>query len=448
MLDERELTRLDRWWRAANYLSVGQIYLLDNPLLTEPLRPEHTKPRLLGHWGTTPGLNFIYAHLNRAIVARSLDVLYVCGPGHGGPGMSRTPGSRGATPTDIRTSRATARGCESCFVNSRFPGHPESRRTRDTGLDPRRRRARLLAVARVRRGVRQPRPDRGVRHRRRRSRDRPARHELALEQVPRPVGDGAVLPILHLNGWKIANPTVLARIGDTELCSLLEGYGHRPRIVSGDDPNTMHREMAAALDEALDEIAAIQHSARSGTSTERPRWPMLVLRTPKGWTGPAEVDGLPVEGTWRSHQVPLDKVRTNADHLAMLEAWLRSYDPAELFDETGAPWPETIALAPSGVKRMGDMPHANGGLLLRDLDLPDIADYAVEVKSPGGSLAEATRVLGVWLRDVMDANRTASGWSVPTRRPRTASMRSTRSPQRRGKRRRHRSTSTCNATAA
>ena len=401
-----ELERIDAWWRAANYLSVGQIYLLDNPLLTEPLRAEHTKPRLLGHWGTTPGLNFVYAHLNRAILARDLNMLYVCGPGHGGPGMVANTWLEGSYTDRYPSITRDGDGMRKLFRQFSFPGGIPSHAAPDTpgSINEGGELGYSLAHAY---GAAFDNPDLvvacvigdGE------AETGPLAASWHSNKFLDPVHDGAVLPILHLNGWKIANPTVLARIGDDELRALLEGYGHTPHVVAGDDPETMHRAMAATLDVIFDDIARIQLDARSQASAERPRWPMLVLRTPKGWTGPREVDGLPVEGTWRAHQVPLSEVRTNPEHRALLEEWLRSYRPEELFNEHGAPRPETIALAPDGPKRMGDTPHANGGLLLRELDLPDFRDYAVEVKTPGGTAAEATRVLGTWLRDVVAANR-------------------------------------------
>jgi xylulose-5-phosphate/fructose-6-phosphate phosphoketolase len=405
-LSDSDVVRVDSWWRAANYLSVGQIYLLDNALLIEPLRAEHTKPRLLGHWGTTPGLNFLYAHLNRAIVARDLDMLYVCGPGHGGPGMVANTWLEGSYTDRYPSITRDGPGMHKLFRQFSFPGGIPSHAAPETpgsiheggelgyslshaygaAFDN----PDLVVACVIGDGEAETGPLAASWH---------------SNKFLDPVHDGAVLPILHLNGWKIANPTVLSRIGDDELRSLLEGYGYEPHFVVGDDPDTMHRTMATTLDTILDTIAGIQRDARAGGVSARPRWPMVVLRTPKGWTGPAEVDGLPVEGTWRAHQVPLSEVRTNREHLAMLEEWMRRYRPEELFDEHGAPRPETIALAPSGSKRMGDTPHANGGLLLRDLELPDIRGYAVEVKTPGVPIAEATRMLGVWLRDVMAANR-------------------------------------------
>jgi xylulose-5-phosphate/fructose-6-phosphate phosphoketolase len=406
-LSTDELDALDRWWRAANYLSVGQIYLLDNPLLREPLRPEHVKPRLLGHWGTTPGLNFLYAHMNRAIQARGLSTIYITGPGHGGPGLVASAYLDG-TYTEVYTAIGRdLTGVRRLFRQFSFPGGipshvaPETPGSIHEGGElgyalvhaygavfdnPD-----LLALCVVGDGEAETGPLAASWH---------------SDKFLNPAGDGAVLPVLHLNGYKIANPTVLARISHEELRSLMEGYGYAPRFVEGSDPEEMHRLMAGTLDEVLDDIARIQEQAREGGSRpERPRWPMIVLRTPKGWTGPKEVDGLPTEGSWRSHQVPLAGVRTNPAHLAQLEEWLRSYRPEELFDESGALLPEVTTLAPEGELRMSANPHANGGLLTRALELPDFREYAVPVEAPGTTSSEATRVLGGWLRDVITLNR-------------------------------------------
>ncbi|MDQ1515221.1 MAG: xylulose-5-phosphate/fructose-6-phosphate phosphoketolase [Actinomycetota bacterium] len=404
---DADLARLDAWWRAANYLSVGQIYLLDNPLLAEPLRPEDVKPRLLGHFGTTPGLNFVYAHLNRVIVERDLDTIYVCGPGHGGPGMVANTWLEGTYSEVYPAISRDADGMRRLFRQFSFPGGIPSHAAPETpgsiheggelgyslshaygaAFDN----PRLLVACVVGDGEAETGPLAASWH---------------SNKFLDPVHDGAVLPILHLNGWKIANPSVLDRLEAGDLERLLEGYGHRPYVVEGHDPAVMHRQMAAALDEILDEIARIQDHARSGGGGRRPRWPVLVLRSPKGWTGPVEVDGLPMEGTWRAHQVPLTEVRTNPGHLAALEVWMRSYRPEELFDAEGRPRPEVVSLCPVGTRRMGANPHANGGALLRDLDLPDVGDYAVEVKAPGSPRSEPTRVLGRFLRDVMRANET------------------------------------------
>ena len=404
-LSTDEVQRIDAWWRAANYLSVGQIYLLANPLLREPLRPEHVKPRLLGHWGTTPGLNFVYAHMNRAIRARELSAIYVTGPGHGGPGLVAGAYLDGTYSEVYPHIARDEEGVRRLFRQFSFPGGipshvaPETPGSIHEGGElgysllhaygavfdnPN-----LLALCVVGDGEAETGPLAASWH---------------SNKFLNPARDGAVLPVLHLNGYKIANPTVLARIGDQELRSLLEGYGYAPRFVEGSEPQEMHQLMAATLDEVLDEIAAIQQRARQDGDVERPRWPMIVLRSPKGWTGPKEVDGLPAEGSFRSHQVPLSAVRTNPEHLAQLESWLRSYRPQELFDDTGAVRSEITNLAPAGELRMSANPHANGGLLLRELELPDFRSYAVDVPEPATTSSEATRVLGAWLRDVMATN--------------------------------------------
>lgn len=404
-LGEDDLAAIDAYWRAANYLSVGQIYLLDNPLLREPLAPEHIKPRLLGHWGTTPGLNLVYAHLNRVIRQRDADVIYVTGPGHGGPGLVANAYLEG-TYSEVYTGIGEdTDGLRALFRQFSFPGGIPSHVAAQTpgsineggelgyslvhaygaALDNP-----GLVVACV---IGDGEAETG-----------PLATSWHSNKMLNPARDGAVLPILHLNGYKIANPTLLARIPEEELDSLLRGYGHRPITVAGDEPAAVHRALAAALDEAFDEIAAIQRAARTDGVGERPRWPMIVLRTPKGWTGPKTVDGLEVEGTWRSHQVPLPGTRDNAEHRTQLEEWLRGYRPEELFDETGRLRPELRAQAPDGDRRMSANPHANGGLLLHDLDLPDFRDYAVAVPRPATETQEATRVLGGFLRDAMARN--------------------------------------------
>ena len=396
---------VDAYWRAANYLSVGQIYLQHNPLLTEALRPEHIKPRLLGHWGTTPGLNLVLAHLNRAIVDRDLDVLYVLGPGHGGPAALATAWlDRTYSETYPSVSRDAA-GMRRLFRQFSYPGGVPSHVAPETpgsiheggelgyslahahgaAFDN----PDLLVACVVGDGEAETGPL--------------AASWLSTAFVD-PARDGAVLPILHLNGYKIANPTVLARIPEEDLLALLRGHGYEPYVVAGDDPAQVHRIMAAALDWALDDIAGIQHAAGAGGATGRVRWPMIVLRTPKGWTGPREVDGVPVEGTWRAHQVPLSDVRTDPARLAALETWLRSYRPDELFDDTGCPYALLDQLIPRAGRRMSDNPHANGGVLLRDLVLPDFRAYGVDVPDPGATTSEATRVLGTFLRDVIRAN--------------------------------------------
>jgi xylulose-5-phosphate/fructose-6-phosphate phosphoketolase len=407
-LSAEELGAINAWWRAANYLSVGQIYLLENPLLREPLRPEHVKPRLLGHWGTTPGLNFLYVHMNRAIQARRLSAIYITGPGHGGPGLVASAYLDGTYSEVYPHIGRDGEGLRRLFRQFSFPGGipshvaPETPGSIHEGgelgyslvhaygavLDN----PDLLALCVVGDGEAETGPLATSWH---------------SNKFLNPVRDGAVLPVLHLNGYKIANPTVLARISHDELRALFEGYGYAPRFVEGADPDEMHELMASTLNEVLDEIAGIQQQARadgSGSGAERPRWPMIVLRTPKGWTGPKEVDGRPAEGSFRSHQVPFGEVRTNPGHLALLEQWLRSYRPEELFDENGALREHVTRLAPEGELRMSANPHANGGLLLRELELPDFRDYAVEVHSPATTSSEATRVLGGWLRDVMKLN--------------------------------------------
>jgi xylulose-5-phosphate/fructose-6-phosphate phosphoketolase len=400
-----DLRAIDAYWRAANYLTVGQIYLLDNPLLREPLRPEHIKPRLLGHWGTSPGLNLLYAHLNRVITDRDIGMIYVTGPGHGGPALVANTWLEG-TYSELHPSVSMDEvGMAELFRQFSFPGGipshvaPEVPGSIHEGGE--------LGYALMHAfGAAFDNPDLvvacvigdGE------AETGPLAGSWLANTFLSPVTDGAVLPILHLNGYKIANPTVLARIPEADLLSMMRGFGYEPLLVSGDDPATVHQHLAAALDRAFARIAEIQRWARGSGDSTRPRWPMLILRTPKGWTGPVAVDGVPVAGTWRSHQVPLADIRTNPDRLADLERWLRSYRPEELFDATGAPVPELRALPPDGERRMSANPHANGGVLLRDLVLPDFRGYGVAVPQPGGSAAEPTRVLGSWLRDVIVAN--------------------------------------------
>ncbi len=404
-LSPEELDHLNAWWRAANYLSVGQIYLLDNPLLQEPLTLDHVKPRLLGHWGTTPGLNLIYAHLNRVVTAGDLDAMYVTGPGHGGPGLVANAYLDGTYTEVYPDITRNEEGLRKLFRQFSFPGGipshvaPETPGSINEGGElgyalmhaygaafdnPG-----LLVACVIGDGEAETGPMAASWH---------------SNKFLDPVADGAVLPILHLNGYKIANPTILARIPRDELNSLLEGYGHRPYYVEGDDPDTVHQQFASVLDEVVAEIDRIQQDARVEGNTVRPRWPMIVLRTPKGWTGPKEVDGLPTEGTWRSHQVPLAGIRENPEHLRQLEEWLRSYRAEELFDEEGALRPELAALAPVGIRRMSANPSTNGGTVLQPLRLPDFRDYAVAVKHPGTTLHEATRVLGEFLRDIIRDN--------------------------------------------
>ena len=404
-LKSSELRAIDEYWRAANYLSVGQIYLLDNPLLREPLRIEHTKPRLLGHWGTTPGLNFIYAHLNRVIRERDLSVLYVAGPGHGGPGVVANVYLEGTYSEVYPQIGKDAEGIRRLFRQFSFPGGIPSHVAPETpgsiheggelgysllhaygaAFDN----PELLVCCVIGDGEAETGALAASWH---------------SNKFLDPVNDGAVLPVLHLNGYKIANPTVLARIPHAELRALLEGYGYAPRFVEGEEPEAMHQLMAATLEEVTEEIAEIQRRAREGGMRERPRWPMIVLRSPKGWTGPKVVDGLPAEGSFRSHQVPLSDVRGNPQHLAQLEQWMRSYRPQELFEGDGALRAELAALAPDGERRMGANPHANGGLLLRPLELPDFRDYAVEVPAPTATVSEPTRVLGNFMREVIRLN--------------------------------------------
>ena len=406
-LSRTELSRLDQWWRAANYLSVGQIYLMANPLLREPLLPEHVKPRLLGHWGTTPGLNFVYAHLNRAIMARDLEAMYVIGPGHGGPGLVASAWLEGTYTEVYPNIGRDAEGMRRLFTQFSFPGGipshvaPETPGSIHEGGELGYSLSHAygaafdnpdLVVATV---VGDGEAETG-----------PLATAWHSTKFVDPRRDGAVLPILHLNGFKIANPTVLARIPEDELVSLLRGYGHTPYVVSGSDPAEMHQAFAATLDRCLDDIRDLQHEARTARRgpVARRAWPMIVLRSPKGWTGPKEVDGHRVEGSWRSHQVPFADARGDAGHRAILETWMRSYRPEELFTADGAPVPAIADLHPAGDRRMSANPHANGGLLLRDLRMPDFHDYAVEVDAPGTGAVESTRVLGTFLRDVMAAN--------------------------------------------
>ncbi len=404
-LSASEVELLDAYWRAANYLSVGQIYLLANPLLREPLRIEHTKPRLLGHWGTTPGQNFIYAHLNRLIRERELNMIYVAGPGHGGPAVVANVYLEGTYSEVYPHIGHDEEGLRRLVRQFSFPGGipshvaPETPGSIHEGGELGYSLAHafgavfdnpdLLVCCVVGDGEAETGPLAGSWH---------------SNKFLDPVRDGAVLPVLHLNGYKIASPTVLARIPPAELRALLEGYGYAPRFVEGEEPAAMHQLMAATLEEVATEIEEIQRQAREGSERRRPRWPMIVLRTPKGWTGPKEVDGLPSEGSFRSHQVPLADLATKPGHLAQLEEWMRSYRPEELFDERGALRSELAALAPAGDRRMGANPHANGGGLLRALELPDFRDYAVEVPAPTATSSEPTRVLGAFLRDVVARN--------------------------------------------
>jgi len=399
-----ELERIDAYWRAANYLAVGQIYLLDNPLLREPLKPEHIKPRLLGHWGTSPGLNLLYVHLNRLIRLHDLDMIFVTGPGHGAPAIVANTYLEGSYSEFFPHITRDLDGLRKLFRQFSFPGGIPSHTSPETpgsiheggelgyslahaygaAFDN----PNLIVTCVIGDGEAETGPLATAWH---------------ANKFLDPITDGAVLPILHLNGYKIANPTILARISREELDELLRGYGYTPHFVEGSDPAGVHQKLAATFDLALQEIREIQTRARSSGRPFRPRWLVIVLATPKGWTGPKFVDGLKVEGTWRSHQVPLANVRDNPEHLRQLAVWMRSYRPEELFDEAGRLRPELAALAPQGERRMGSNPHANGGRLRNDLDLPDVAHYAVKVE-PGTTRAEATRVAGRYLRDVMRIN--------------------------------------------
>jgi xylulose-5-phosphate/fructose-6-phosphate phosphoketolase len=406
--DAVQLRLLDAYWRAANYLSVGQIYLLENPLLREPLAPEHVKPRLLGHFGTTPGLNFVYAHLNRAIRARDLDALYVTGPGHGGPGLVANAYLEGTYSEVYPHVTRDEQGLKELFRQFSFPGGipshvaPETPGSIHEGGE--------LGYALVHAyGAAFDNPDLlvacvvgdGE------AETGPLAASWHTNKFLNPRKDGAVLPILHLNGYKIANPTVLARIPEEELDALMRGYGYEPLFIAiraEEDHADAHLRFASVLDNALDRIDEIQRNARVYGVGTRPTWPMIVLRSPKGWTGPAKVDGLPMEGTWRSHQVPMTDVRTNPAHLSILEEWLRSYGPGELFDERGRLVAELSELPPKGERRMSATPHANGGVLLRDLVLPDFRRYGLDLTEPGRDSAESTRVLGAFVRDVIASN--------------------------------------------
>ncbi len=412
-LSAEELRKMDAYWRAANYLSIGQIYLVDNPLLSKPLVLEHIKPRLLGHWGTTPGLNFIYVHMNRLIKAQDLNVIYVAGPGHGGPGLVANTYLEGSYSEFYPNIPCNTEGMKRLFRQFSFPGGipshvaPETPGSIHEGGElgyslshafgavfdnPD-----LLACCVVGDGEAETGPLATAWH---------------SNKFLNPVRDGAVLPILHLNGYKIANPTVLARIGHEELESLLTGYGYHPYFVEGSDPALMHQQMAATLDRAIAEIKEIQDESRLHGVVQRPRWPAIVLRSPKGWTAPAEVDGKKLEGYWRAHQVPITGMDSNAQRVKLLEQWMKSYRPEELFDGNGRLLPELAALAPTGDRRMGSNPHANGGLLLKELNLPDLSDYAVPVPRPGAVQGESTRVSGTFLRDVMKMNQAACNFRL------------------------------------
>ncbi|QKK18132.1 phosphoketolase family protein [Rhizobium indicum] len=413
-LNDAELTLIDRYWRAANYLSIGQIYLLANPLLREPLKPEHIKPRLLGHWGTTPGLNFIYAHLNRLIRARDLDIIYMCGPGHGGPGMVANTYLEGIYSEIYPDISEDAEGMRKLFRQFSFPGGipshaaPETPGSIHEGGE--------LGYALVHAyGAAFDNPDLivacvigdGE------AETGPLAASWHSNKFLNPTRDGAVLPILHLNGYKIANPTILGRASREDLQSLFEGYGYEPFFVEGHEPRDMHRQMAATFDRVFDRIREIQEEARNGKAPDTcPRWPMIVLRSPKGWTGPKEVDGKKVEGFWRAHQVPVSNCRENEGHRKILEDWMRGYDPKDLFGSDGRLKPELRALAPVGERRMGANPHANGGLLRMELDVPDIRDYAVDIGKRGSAMVQSTEILGHYLRDTMKRNAKAANFRI------------------------------------
>lgn len=404
-LNSEDIQKINAYWRAANYLSVGQIYLYDNPLLKEPLKLEHIKPRLLGHWGTTPGLNFIYVHLNRVIKAQDLDVIYIAGPGHGGPGLVANTYLEGTYSEYYPNISQDEAGMKKLFKQFSFPGGIPSHVAPETPGSIHEGGELGYAVSHAY-GAAFDNPDLIVACV---VGDGEAETgALAASwhsnKFLNPVTDGAVLPILHLNGYKIANPTVLARLSYEELESLFIGYGYKPYFVEGSDPATMHNLMAKTLDKVIAQIKEIQTDARQNGFTKRPQWPMIILRSPKGWTGPKEVDGKKTEGSWRSHQVPFSDLAGNPNHIKLLEDWMKSYKPEELFDENGTFLPELAELAPKGTRRMGDNPHANGGILLKALKMPDFSDYAVEVNQPGKITAESVRQMGNFLRDIIKFN--------------------------------------------
>jgi xylulose-5-phosphate/fructose-6-phosphate phosphoketolase len=408
-----ELRRIDAYWRAANYLSVGQIYLYANPMLREPLKIEHIKPRLLGHWGTTPGLNFVYVHFNRVIKKYDLNVIYIAGPGHGGPGMVANTYLEGTYTELYPNITQDEEGMCKLFKQFSFPGGIPSHAAPETpgsiheggelgyslmhGCGAVFDNPDLLVCCVVGDGEAETGPLATSWH---------------INKFINPTRDGAVIPILHLNGYKIANPTLLARLSDEELTNLFTGYGWKPYFVEGHEPERMHQLMAGTLDAIVDEIRSIQERARRTGHSALPVWPMIVMRSPKGWTGPKEVDGKPVEGTWRAHQVPVADLQLKPAHVKILEDWMKSYQPAELFDGKGRFIPELAELAPTGNRRMGANPHANGGVLLRDLIMPDFRKYAVPVPRPGTEYAEATRVMGTLLRDVMKLNAGAKNFRL------------------------------------
>ena len=413
ILSKAELKAMNAYWRAANYLSVGQIYLYDNPLLKEPLKLEHIKPRLLGHWGTTPGLNFIYVHLNHIIKSQDLNVIYITGPGHGGPGIVANTYLEGTYSELYTRISQDTEGMKKLFKQFSFPGGIPSHAAPETpgsineggelgyslshaygaAFDN----PGLIVACVVGDGEAETGPLATAWH---------------SNKFLNPVHDGAVLPILHLNGYKIANPTVLARISSEELENLFVGYGYEPYLVEGADPEVMHQKMAVTLDTVIAEIKAMQSNARKNGIPKRPRWPMIILKTPKGWTGPKEVDGLKTEGFWRSHQVPVTDMASKPEHIKILEEWMKSYRPEELFTEEGRLKPELAELAPKADRRMSANPHANGGILLKDLKLPDFRDYAIDVPKPGQVFGEPTRTLGRFLRDVLTLNEKERNFRV------------------------------------
>jgi xylulose-5-phosphate/fructose-6-phosphate phosphoketolase len=412
-LSAEDLRKMDAYWRAANYLSVGQIYLYANPLLREPLKIEHIKPRLLGHWGTTPGLNFIYVHLNRLIKKYDLNAIYITGPGHGGPGLVANTFLEGTYSELYPNIPQTESGMRKLFKQFSFPGGIPSHVAPETPGSIHEGGELGYSIAHAY-GAAFDNPELvvccvvgdGE------SETGPLAASWHSNKFLNPARDGAVLPILHLNGYKIANPTILGRLSDKELTQLFTGYGHKPYFVEGREPKIMHQLMARTLDTVVDEIHAIQKEARAGQSTGLPAWPMIILRTPKGWTGPKVVDGKPVEDTWRAHQVPVADLAARPDHLKLLEVWMQSYRPEELFDANGRLVPDLAELAPSGNRRMGANPHTNGGVLLKDLVMPDFRQYSVCVPKPGTEIAEATRVLGDFLRDVMKLNADSKNFRV------------------------------------
>jgi xylulose-5-phosphate/fructose-6-phosphate phosphoketolase len=404
-LSASELKAIDAYWRASNYLSVGQIYLYGNPLLKKPLTKEHIKPRLLGHWGTTPGLNFIYVHLNRMIRKYDLDMIYIAGPGHGGPALVAQSYLEGTYSEYYPSISQDEEGMKRLFTQFSFPGGIPSHVAPETPGSIHEGGELGYALSHAY-GAAFDNPDLVVAAvvGDGEAETGPLATSWHSNKFLNAATDGAVLPILHLNGYKIANPCILARISHEELEQLFRGYGYTPYFVEGDDPAAMHQRMAATLDTVVGAIRAIQATARRGGRSERPRWPMIVFRSPKGWTGPKEVDGKKTEGYWRSHQVPMGEMHENPQHVKILEDWMKSYRPQELFASNGRLRPELAELAPKGSRRMGANPHANGGLLLKDLQMPDFRDYAVDVSRPGASTAESTRVMGRFLRDVMKQN--------------------------------------------